>query len=1309
MCATLKFFAIVLAMACAVIPSLQADLVINEVHYDSDPKIEFVEFIELLNTNSTLIDLGGYVLSDGVGFTFPPDTMLAAASTILLTENPVALAAKFGLPPGVQVLQYTGSLSNDGERLELRDASSRVIDTVDYRAEFPWPITPNGEGESMQLINATLDNNLGGSWRGALPTPGLPNANFSTNAPPILRQVEHFPVSPTSSEATTISAKITDRDGVGAVNLLYQIVTPGSFIPAHLPNDYATLTRNPNAVQQVNPAFEDSANWTSIAMNPVGDIYSATVPAQNHRALVRYRIVAEDTRAVSVRVPYADDPSLNFAYFVYDGVPDYVTTETTHSASTLTALPVYHMITRDDDRAYAYAYSGNQIPKNNAARRTYNWECALVYDGVVYDHVGWRLRQNNDRYAGSGKRSMRFRLNRGHFFQARGEDGKELPVKWKRFNTSKMSRFGGTNSYGIHETINSKLWRMVGVECPYFLPAHWRMIDGSDEAPDQYNGDFFGFTTIVQDIDGRLLDERNLPNGNMYKLKDGATNPLELQRNQTRTAVSDGSDFLNIKNNLDSRQSDAWLRDHVDWNQWARYHAVVEAVRHYDYGTPSTHFKNRAWYFKEQADTPHGLLRIVPHDHDASWSKGYHDNLNGTGNSIGTGFPWAAIFDDIRRPPGGSEKTDFTRDYRNFIREFRQLLWQEETVNTMIDDHVLMLQQFSLADRERWVGGPVEAGRESMIAIGNIALPMKSLAFVSDTMYGSDLAGGRAAFLDQIADEPAIPNQPSITYTGRAGFPAGGLEFTSSNFSDPQGDGTFGKIEWRIAEVTPLESGGASDILLPGATWRFLDDGSDQGTAWRGVGFNDTSWNSGATPAGYGSISDTPLVTLIDYGPNFVEKHTTTYFRTTVNIQDPAIFSHFIFSLNVDDGAVVYLNGVEVLRDGFDPTTTVAYDVFADSNGNEGTYDSFIVSANHFVPGNNVIAVEVHQRAANSSDFGFDMGITATPNTPERKFEWSAEWESGELSRFQESLTPPAVATRVGKAYRARVRHQDSNGHWSLWSEPIEFTTSEADISPYTGSLVVNEIMYHPTDPTAAEIAAGYDDDDFFEYIEVRNVGTETLDLNDVRFTKGIDIDLGGTIAPGGYILVVNHLAAFEMRYGPGLPVIGAWTGKLDNGGEQIKLSFGAGQPIQDFVYDDISPWPGAPDGGGSSLVLVDPFSLPDHGDPFSWRAGPATPNSTDGMIFPGGELLDYAGGGISAVSRLPDGNFEFSIEINQLAEDLITKVETSTDLVTWQTGAPLTRTVVEAGSGGMALVTFSTLTPSTAPRLFVRLNIQVR
>ncbi len=1150
-------------------------IVINEIHYDPDPNTEFVSFIELFNSSTGAINISGWKILNGVDVSFPSNTSLAPSRYLLLAENPAALRAAYpSIPASTAIIQFVGSLKNDGETLSLISSTGLLKDTVDYRAEFPWPVSANGEGASIQLINANLDNDLGGSWRGAEPTPGFLNAVFASKAAPQIRQVAHTPPVPLPATATVITAKISDPDGVASAQLLYQSVAPGSFLPAFLPLPHSILTSAPLTPPTANPDFEDPGNWTALPMSDDGSggdllaadgIFTATVPPQANRTLVRYRLVAKDSGNTSIRVPYADDPSLNFAYFVYAGVPDYIAAAKSvhpegaghvYPAALLTSLPVYHMVTRDADRerAYAYASLGNgsfQLSKGSTAREIYNWECALVHDGIVYDHVAWRLRQNNDRYAGDGKRSMRFRMNRGHYFQARDEYGKKLPNKWRRLNTSKMSRFGGSSSYGVQEYINARLWRMVGVECPRFSPAHFRMVDSAEEAPDQYNGDFFGLAAIIQDIDGQLLDEVDSPSGNIYKLKDGESDPFDLERNQGRSAVTDASDFSNIKSGLNASQTESWLREHVDWDQWYRYHTVLEAVRHWDLGTTAQHLKNQAWYFLPSASSPLGLLRMIPHDHDASWSKGYHDELNLTsaGVGIGTDFPWAAIFGGIARPHSSAgEKSAFTVEYRNFMRSFRDILWNPETVETMINEHIARLQPFTLADRDRWTGGPTSAGVESMNPVDVISTRMKNFAFSSETMLRASITGGRAVVLDQLSADAAIPETPAITYSGAAGFPVGSLAFTTSSFADPQGASTFGKIEWRIAEIA-----------------------------------------------------------------------------------EPATLSS-------------------------------------------------------------------------------------------RKYEWSEPWVSGEFTSFQSRITPPAFSTKAGLIYRARVRHADTTGRWSHWSEPLQFTASAPDLALFTSSLVISEVMYRPAEPSQVELDRGFLTNDLFEYVELRNVGTQTIDLSNIRFTKGVDFNFAGSnitsLAPGGYALVVNDLAAFTQRYGAGKPIAGqVISGKLNNIGEQIKLSFGAGETIRDFTYSHASPWPVSAGSGGISLVLVDPFALPSHSDGMNWRASTAaqgTPGATDGTVFAGGtaaSFLIYATGNQQPrAARMPNGTITYRLPSKHDAEDLIREVQLSTDLQSWiPADAQLIRIGREPVTVTHSLEIYTATIPAGRQKCFLRMAYRKR
>jgi hypothetical protein len=236
------------------------------------------------------------------------------------------------------------------------------------------------------------------------------------------------------------------------------------------------------------------------------------------------------------------------------------------------------------------------------------------------------------------------------------------------------------------------------------------------------------------------------------------------------------------------------------------------------------------------------------------------------------------------------------------------------------------------------------------------------------------------------------------------------------------------------------------------------------------------------------------------------------------------------------------------------------------------------------------------------------------PGTP-RRYEVEDAWTSPEITAFTPAVTLPATAARPGHTYRARVRHKDTTGRWSRWSAPVQFVASAPDVSVYTNSLVLSEIMYHPAAPTAAEVALGFTEDDF-EYIELTNTAATTVDLTDVRFTKGIDFDFpaGTQIAPGARLLVVRHPAAFEKRYGPGKPIAGSFPNdQLRNSGEEVKLSYGAGTEIRSLTYLDVAPWPTAADGHGPSLQLVAPESRPDHALPQNWTASLAPTGSPGG------------------------------------------------------------------------------------------------
>lgn len=162
--------------------------------------------------------------------------------------------------------------------------------------------------------------------------------------------------------------------------------------------------------------------------------------------------------------------------------------------------------------------------------------------------------------------------------------------------------------------------------------------------------------------------------------------------------------------------------------------------------------------------------------------------------------------------------------------------------------------------------------------------------------------------------------------------------------------------------------------LMPvGNTWRYDASGQNLGSAWRAPGYDDSGWSSGAAPLGYGNPPG-QVATVVGYGTE-TNRNRTTYFRTSLVVG--STFSDLDLLLMRDDGVVVYINGIEVLRDNM-PGGTVSYatpPLSAVTGASELEYAVHRVSAVMLVPGTNVVGVEVHQAAG-------ELGQAAAAVTP---------------------------------------------------------------------------------------------------------------------------------------------------------------------------------------------------------------------------------------------------------------------------------------------------------------------------------------
>lgn len=168
----------------------------------------------------------------------------------------------------------------------------------------------------------------------------------------------------------------------------------------------------------------------------------------------------------------------------------------------------------------------------------------------------------------------------------------------------------------------------------------------------------------------------------------------------------------------------------------------------------------------------------------------------------------------------------------------------------------------------------------------------------------------------------------------------------------------------------------AQDILIPyGSLWKYHDKGTNLGSTWTPITYDDAAWKSGKAKLGYG-ITD--AATTISYGSDSKNKYITTYFRKQLTISDAGNYASYSFSVKRDDGVRVFVNGTEVFRNNL-PTTTISNSTLASGSSGSGTAYTFKLNNTAFKTGLNVIAVEVHQESKTSADLAFDLKLTGTP------------------------------------------------------------------------------------------------------------------------------------------------------------------------------------------------------------------------------------------------------------------------------------------------------------------------------------------
>ncbi|YCM45245.1 lamin tail domain-containing protein [Verrucomicrobiaceae bacterium 227] len=420
-----------------------------------------------------------------------------------------------------------------------------------------------------------------------------------------------------------------------------------------------------------------------------------------------------------------------------------------------------------------------------------------------------------------------------------------------------------------------------------------------------------------------------------------------------------------------------------------------------------------------------------------------------------------------------------------------------------------------------------------------------------------------------------------------------GTIYLTTDGSDPRLPG--GTVNPKAIAFNGSET--STTLIDQEETWSYLDNGFDQGTAWRTPGFDDSSWSTGQAEFGYGDGAEGAEGTVVDFGGDFANKFITTYFRKKFTVNDVANITGLQLGLRRDDGAVVYLNGTEVWRNGMPENGPITFTTPA-TNAAGGDDETIFHQFNDLplallAKGTNTIAVEVHQNAATSSDISFDLELRAT-----------------------QPSDPSQLALNESTLVRARVL---SGNDWS----PVNSVRYLIGTPASAANLVVSEFSYRPAKASPTEDPDNIYSRTDFEFIELRNISNAPIHLDGVRLTDGVTFDFAEatnfSIAAGETLLIVENQDAFFARY-PDVPasrIAGEYSGNLSNDGERIEILGADNLIIQAFTYNDQRPWPTAADGGGFSLELVEPSTSPDHNTGQNWLASRGVHGTPADLITP--------------------------------------------------------------------------------------------
>lgn len=920
----------------------EATIVINEIMYHPYHPVHGVEevreeYIELFNRGTEAVNLSNWRLSNGVDFVFPNVTIGAGEYLVVAADMNWA-AVKYGGMSNV-VGGWDGKLSNSGETIELVDDSGAIVDSVHYADQGDWgtrELEPpdrghrgwnwislhDGRGKSLELMNPLLPNEYGQNWTAGNRdggTPGKMNSMAYSDIAPLIVDATHSPVIPKADDFVVVTARIIDEQPTGITATVHYRVDTSIYENEGIYSEY-----DPDSYTRVT-MFDDGAHRDGQA----GDgIYGATLPIHPDGSIVEFFIEATDAVGNPRTWPapsFMDGrwQQVTNAFYQVDDSFDGDVHWTPGSQ------PMYFLIMTEMDK-------GRLLDIGDREGGEHNSDAQINATFVSVDGVDIKVRHNlGIRNRGHGSRNdppNNYRLNFPHDRSWKGVTAVNLNTK-----------------YTYYQIAGSALFRMSGMPQPEATAVQVRLNGENLAVPGR---EMYGSYAHIEVIDSDYADN-HFPDdgaGNAYKcMRD--LGPADFRyrgddpdsyRNsyfkRTNTAEDDWSDLIELCYVLSDTTPDDIYIDEVNRvlniDQWLRFFAINALLDNSE--TSIANGYGDDYYLYRGVEDPRFVL--IQHDLDTIFGRS-GSATNGIFRS--TALPTIDRF--LRHPL-------FVRRYYFHLKDLIKTTFSTTQLRPLLNQSIGDFVPTDVIDN---MINFVRVRNEHVLSLIPSELTIESHLPLSNGYHQSE------------------------TNT-----------FTLYGTADPVETGSV-LVNGQIAEWSPAEgiwdfggAGGISETLISsGSVWKYLDDGSDQGMSSDGTdwfahpNYDDSLWLEGPAELGYGDASQgRPEATMINSGPvgnSFI----TTYYRHAFFVDDASRYTSLHLRLLRDDGAVVYLNGVEVARSNM-PAGEINYLTQANSGisgDGESAFHEFPVEAHLLSHGINVLAVEVHQVSGTSSDISFDL------------------------------------------------------------------------------------------------------------------------------------------------------------------------------------------------------------------------------------------------------------------------------------------------------------------------------------------------